>query len=516
MMVTTRRAFIGGLGGGVFALGFGTRGAIAAALSGGPTDTLTFGALEPLVSLMQGTDPDELQRILIGKIEQGTELGTLVAAGALANARAFGGRDYTGYHCIMAMIPAFEMSRQLPAPLNALPVLKVLYRNAHRIQQMGGRREETLYALRDVPATTDRKRSIAELRNAFLARDVDAAEHALASLTQGSAAEAFDDVQCLLRENLDVHRVVLTWRVWDVMQLTGQEHARTLMRQIVRFCIHDEEERIRRGRGEPELRTLLPELVGRYGLSTKKAGTRHTTDAEIEDLSQVMFASSKREAADAVAKALSKGFLHHDVGEALSIAANSLLLNDPGRSRDEPGKPKGSVHGASVGVHASDAARAWRNIASVSNHENAVGSLIAGAYHTAGQSHRVGSDRFPYAQHLDDYGGMDQAQLLACTTEAIENGDQKRASAAAHCYAKAGCPPRALFDLLIRYAASEDGALHAEKYYHTACEEYDAGRPAFRDRQLISLARVTASEFGYPAPGYAEAFERLSNAPAVR
>ena len=56
------------------------------------------------------------------------------------------------------------------------------------------------------------------------------------------------------------------------------------------------------------------------------------------------------------------------VGEAISLAANQLVLHDPGRTRaDTPAKPKGSVHGASVGVHAQDAANAWRNIARVSN-----------------------------------------------------------------------------------------------------------------------------------------------------
>ena len=62
-----------------------------------------------------------------------------------------------------------------------------------------------------------------------------------------------------------------------------------------------------------------------------------------------------------------------------------------------------------------------------------------------------------------------------------------------------------LFDLLLRYAISEDGALHAEKYYRTVSEEFASSRPAFRWRQLAALARVTASEHGWPAPGYAEA-----------
>jgi hypothetical protein len=56
---------------------------------------------------------------------------------------------------------------------------------------------------------------------------------------------------------------------------------------------------------------------------------------------------------------------------------------------------------------------------------------------------------------------------------------------------------------------SEDGALHAEKYYRTAAEEFASTRRAFRWRQLVALARVTASECGQPAPGYAESRDLL-------
>jgi hypothetical protein len=78
-----------------------------------------------------------------------------------------------------------------------------------------------------------------------------------------------------------------------------------------------------------------------------------------------------------------------------------------------------------------------------------------------------------------------------------------------HRYGELGHPSRAVFDLLLRYAVSEDGALHAEKYYRTVTEEFAAARPAFRWRQLVALARVTASEYGFPAPGYAEACRLL-------
>ena len=82
---------------------------------------------------------------------------------------------------------------------------------------------------------------------------------------------------------------------------------------------------------------------------------------------------------------------------------------------------------------------------------------------------------------------------------------QVRATALVARYGALGLPERPVFDLLLRYAVSEDGALHAEKYYRTVTEEFASTRPAFRWRQLAALARVTASEYGYPAPGLADA-----------
>ena len=73
--------------------------------------------------------------------------------------------------------------------------------------------------------------------------------------------------------------------------------------------------------------------------------------------------------------------------------------------------------------------------------------------------------------------------------------------AAAYAYLKCGHAERALFDVLLGYGVAADGALHAEKYYRTVQSSVAIGRPAFRDEHLLALARVTASEFGTPAPG---------------
>jgi hypothetical protein len=200
------------------------------------------------------------------------------------------------------------------------------------------------------------------------------------------------------------------------------------------------------------------------------------------------------------------------VGEAMSLAANRLVLCDPGRNKQQasPGKPEGSIHGASVGVHASDSANAWRNIARVSNLRNTVASLIVGAYHTAGQSGGLAKQPQPLSDQLERIKAKNANALLQECDAAIREKDQARAAAVVHRYGELGHPPRPVFDLLLRYAISEDGALHAEKYYRTVTEEFAATRPAFRWRQLVALARVTASEYGFPAPGYVNACHLLN------
>ncbi|MBM83869.1 MAG: hypothetical protein CMJ78_25215 [Planctomycetaceae bacterium] len=72
-------------------------------------------------------------------------------------------------------------------------------------------------------------------------------------------------------------------------------------------------------------------------------------------------------------------------------------------------------------------------------------------------------------------------------------------------------PARPVFDLLLQFAVSQDGALHAEKYYQTVTEEFATRRTAFRWNHLVGLARVTASEFGWPAPGHEAATELLKS-----
>lgn len=506
MFVSHRRAFLGGLAGlgGVLALGPSALPRSAASWAnpfGDDAAPLDFGRFEALAALIQETAPDELQTALIAKLRAGTTLEDVVAACALANARSFGGRDYTGYHCLMALTPALAMAGELDEPLRALPVLKVVHRTASRIQDTGGR-DDALTALE----VTTKSREPRAIWNEFVARDMDGAERALIAASRESAEQALQDLQSILREHLDVHRIVLAWRAWDLMQLTGEAHAATLMRQSVRFCVAAEQTRIDRKEPTPRLRELLPELMEKHGLAKQPAGTRPASDAELDELANVVFASGRDEAARATAAALASGMAHADVGRALSFAANRLLLHDPGRPRDDgPSKPRGSVHGASTGVHASDAARAWRNLAAVSTPADAAANLIAGAHHTAGQSAYVGREPLDWSAQSEGLSDKSAHELLRTLGEAVAHNDQPLACACAAKYGEAELDPEPLFASLLRTAVDADGALHAEKYYRTVREDFADARPRHRWSHAIALARVSASEHGFAAPGLAEA-----------
>jgi hypothetical protein len=112
----------------------------------------------------------------------------------------------------------------------------------------------------------------------------------------------------------------------------------------------------------------------------------------------------------------------------------------------------------------------------------------------------------PYGYQFDQIKKLTDADtLLREADEAIRGNLQGKASAAVHRYGELGHAPRPVFDMLLRFAVSEEGALHAEKFYRTVSEEFAATRSAFRWRHLVALARVTASEYGRPAAGMAEA-----------
>jgi hypothetical protein len=513
----TRREFLADVGRGmlVASVGYGmaTELGLAPAFAADASDALDFGPLESLVRLMQETPANKLLPALADKLKSGTELSRLVAAGALANARTFGGEDYVGFHTMMALAPALHMALELPDALQPLPVFKVLYRNTNRIQERGGRKEEVLHPVK--PAMLSDNRACGELlRDAVHRKDVNEAEQTFAALAKLSPDDALNHLLHTVQENTEVHRVVLPYRAWDLLDLIGREQAHTLLRQSVRYCVKAEAGQRSSKWDEP--RTLLPKMLEQHKLLDRTPGTREAEDKWVDELSQTIFKSTPEQAAEAAAVALAEGFTPAAIGETISLAANQLVLRDHGRppNAESPGKPTGSVHGDSIGVHASDSACAWRNLARVSNARNTFACLILGAYQVALDRTQRGGDFLnwppvPVKWHLDQIKSTEADALLREADDAIRQNLQAHAAAIVSRYGELGHAPRPVFDLMLRYAVSEDGALHAEKYYRTVTEEFAATRPAFRWRQLLALARVTASEYGRPAPGMAEARETL-------
>jgi hypothetical protein len=512
----TRREFLADVGRGMLVASLGSGVAselgLARAFAADLPDALNFGPLEPLVCLMQETPVEKLLPLLADKLKSGVDLTRLVAAAALANARTFGGEDYVGFHTMMALAPSLHMAREFPEPLQPLPVFKVLYRNTNRIQEKGGRKEEVLHPI--LPAALPDGRAAGELlRQAVHKNDVLEAERTFAAAAQGSPEDALNQLLLAVQDNTEVHRVVLPYRAWDLLDLIGKQQAHTLLRQSVRYCVKAESWG---GAKSSEPRTLLPKILEQHHLLDRVPGSRAAEDHWLEQLSQTIFQSTPEQAAEAAAAALAEGFSPAQVGEAISLAANQLILRDMGRTpRDESaGKPLGSVHGDSIGVHACDSACAWRNLARVSNPRNTFACLILGAYQVALDRTARGGDflnwqPLPLKRHVEQVAASQPQALLHEAEDAIRQNLQARAAAIAQRYGDLGHPPRALFDLLLRFAVSEDGSLHAEKYYRTVTEEFASTRPAFRWRQLVALARVTASEYGRPAPGMAEAREVL-------
>ena len=525
MLKRTRRELFADVGRGMIAAGVGT--ALASDLGFGTAwaaedaGRLTFGDLDPLVTFLQETPPDKLIAKTAEKLKSGTDLKQLVAAAALTNARAFGGEDYVGFHTLMALAPAYLMAEQeTDARRKPLAVLKVLHRNATRLKEVGNTKE-TLKVVAPGKLAADRSGG-EQLRDQVRTATADAgkaladAEATFAAIcAKGKPEDALNQLMVEVDDATEVHRVVLVSRAWDLTRFVGAERAHTMLRQSVRYCVNTEKYPNQVKYNAP-IREQLPKLLDQYKLLATKPGSRSADDAWVEKFALTVFGSTAAQAADAVAEALAEGFSAEAVGEALSLAANQLVLRDDGRpkSQVQPNKPEGSIHGDSVGVHACDTIHAWRNLADIGDRRTQVTSLILAGY-------QIGRDRasraefpkwesYPRAEHREKVKGVPADALLKELDASIRDKDQVRAAAlTARIGAELPDQAKSVFALFRGYAISEDGALHAEKYFATTTDEFARARSAFKWRQLVALARVTASQYGYAAPGHKEACEVL-------
>src|SRR5438132_5067424 len=131
-----RREFLQEVSGGMLAVlvGPGLAAELGFAAEDGKDDRAkTPAGLARISHLIQQTPTEALLPALHAELKNGVTLKELIAAGALANARAFGGQDYNGYHSFMALCPSYAMAMALPEKERPLPILKVLYRTSTHI-----------------------------------------------------------------------------------------------------------------------------------------------------------------------------------------------------------------------------------------------------------------------------------------------------------------------------------------------------------------------------------------------
>jgi hypothetical protein len=521
-MQRTRRELFSDVGRGMIAAAVGTSLASDLGFAFERADDgghITFGELEPLVSFLQETPADKLLPKVAEKLKSGTDLKTFVAAAGLANARAFGGEDYVGFHTLMALAPAYKMAMEEPKPeRKPLAVMKVLVRNSARLQEVGGKKAEVLKPVK--PAKLDSSRSGGEqLRDAARKADMNAAEATFAAIcANGTPADALNELLVEVDDATEVHRVVLVSRAWDMINFVGAERAHTMLRQSVHYCVKAESNP-NHAKGNQSLRELLPKLLDQHKLMGTRPGTKSAEDSWIEKFANTIFTSKPEVAADAVAAALAEGMNAEAIGEALSLAANQLVLRDEGRPKQwtSENKPEGSVHGDSVGVHSCDTIHAWRNLARAGDRRTQVTSLILAGFQVArdrtNRAEFLKWEPYPRSDAREKVRGIASDALMKALEAAIREKDQPRATAiTARISTEMPDSGKDVFGLLREFAVSEDGALHAEKYYGTTSDEFATMRPAFKWRQLVALARVTASAYGYPAPGHDEACKLVKKA----
>jgi hypothetical protein len=507
MDIRTRRQFLAQVGAGMLAAGIGPSLARDLGLSTLYADQepgrLLFGALEPLVSLMQETPVAKLQGMLVNRWKDGqASAKDLIAAAALANARTFGGDDYVGFHSMFALMPAYALSKEMAPERQLLPILKAVYRNSSRIQDFGGGKKEALRPVQ--PAALPQGKTGGEaLRDAIRRNDLKNAEETLLTLTQSSAAEAFNHVQVALHDSTEVHRVNIVYRAWSLLDLVGRENAHTLLRESLHYFAASESGKNREHFSGA--RALLPKLIDQYHLNDKTPGKQVPDDAWVEKTSVSLFKATPEQAAEMAAELLADGTSPDGLHEAIALAANQMVLRDDNKQ----------AHGATNGVHCCDAVNAWRNIGRVSEPKNAFAAAIMAAYNFAFDRDNPKRNKFqewePYPRHdaREAVKTGEPAQLLRDLEDAIRAKDQARASAVVERYGESGAPAAPVFALYRRYVLSEHGSLHGEKYFRTVTEEFESGRAPFRFRQLVAMARYAASMYGEASPGYDEALRLL-------
>ena len=197
-----------------------------------------------------------------------------------------------------------------------------------------------------------------------------------------------------------------------------------------------------------------------------------------------------------------------------SLAANQLVLRDPGRTAGETSRQAGGQRPRRLGRR--PRLRRGQRLAEHRPRQRPAqrGRQPDRRRRTTRPARTAGSCQEPYPRptHLEKVKTTDPAALLQQTEAAIKAQDQALACAAGRSsYGELGHPARPVFDLLLQ-VRDQRGRRPARG---EVLPHGDARSSRRRGRRSgggswSALARVTASEYGKPAPGVDEARRLLA------
>src|SRR5206468_1748979 len=128
------------------------------------------------------------------------------------------------------------------------------------------------------------------------------AERAFAAAAAQGPRQALDAVLAAVEDDVEVHRVVLPYRAYQLLGAVGTEHAHTLLRQSLRYCL-------RARTPNPAVATTLAHALETHGLIGRPLGRslEGRGGASVGELTRRIFEGTPEEAAGVAAAALAAG-----------------------------------------------------------------------------------------------------------------------------------------------------------------------------------------------------------------
>ncbi len=472
---------------------------------------------DDLIHWLRHTTPERVVDEIIDKIDAGTSIDDLWAAGALTASKHVSNqaRNLLGFvsHAMIGCEDARQAAVGQPDEIQRLLMVQALAQVVVDLHDPCF----APYSLLDVWGIEEStiEESISQLRSDVKFGEWMRADHRIVGLERTMPRDEFIDL--LLDIGLegivtDDHTLITPALSLDMMQLTGWEAGFAMLRGTLRYsCTFP--------------RNLDPyrhasELVDVLGLADSiREGA--VDDAEAALLRTELLTSRPSERPGLVAKAIQYRHLNaQTIMSALSLAACDMYLQVqpvPHDDYDAVSREVAPVHiGTTLNILRASLPR-------MKNRTKALAVVMGGCLLERGPS--ILSEEFefiafepgrayPYEEDIAPLAGVTTESLLETLNDAMFAHDARTATAAVAAYHRAGGDAEALITVLVRAACTDDGTLmHNVKHLHSCLAEFRASTHSDRWNFLIASARWISWYAGKDMSTYERAAARISPQP---